>query len=304
VGFVVLARHFSRCLGGVSGSSSGMLRKSLLAALLSAATALAGEVTDHLGLQLYSLRAMRSEGLVAVLDKTKSLGFASLEGGSPKELTILQYKAELAARGLSMPSMGFSYERLEADLASAVNQAKALGVSFVMVAWIPHDDKAGFTAGEEAKAAADFNRWGEAFRAAGITFAYHPHGYEFKPLADGTTLFDALVAATRPADVSFEMDVFWVTHAGQDPVKLLARYPDRWRMMHIKDIRKGAPTGIYTGHAPAADDVAVGTGQVDWPSVLSEARKVGVRWYFIEDESDSPLVNIPASLAYLKSLGL
>jgi sugar phosphate isomerase/epimerase len=98
------------------------------------------------------------------------------------------------------------------------------------------------------------------------------------------------------------MDVFWVTHGGQDPVKLLAKYPDRWVMMHVKDIRKGAPTGIYTGHAPATDDVAVGSGQVDWPSVFREAQAVGVKWYFIEDESLTPLQNVPQSIAYIRSL--
>jgi sugar phosphate isomerase/epimerase len=74
--------------------------------------------------------------------------------------------------------------------------------------------------------------------------------------------------------------------------------------MHVKDIRKGATTGIYTGHAPASDDVAVGSGQIDWPAVLKEAQAVGVKWYFIEDESDSPDTNIPASLAYIRSLGV
>jgi sugar phosphate isomerase/epimerase len=82
----------------------------------------------------------------------------------------------------------------------------------------------------------------------------------------------------------------------------MKKYPDRWRLMHVKDIRKGAPTGIYTGHAPGTDDVPVGTGQVDWPSVLKEAQAVGVAWYFIEDESPTPLDNIPKSVAYLKSL--
>ena len=281
-----------------------MVTKPLLAVLLSATCAFGGQVSDHLGLQQYSLRSMRGQEPTAFLDETRKLGFSSLEGGSPRDLTILQYKAEMASRRLSMPSMGFAYERLEADISSAVNQAKALGVSFVMVAWIPHDDKVGFTAAEEAKAASDFNAWGAAFRAAGITFTYHPHGYEFRPLPDGTSLFDSLVAATRAADVSFEMDVFWVTHAGQDPVKLLEKYPDRWRLMHIKDIRKGAATGLYTGHAPSTDDVPVGSGQVDWPAVLNEAKKVGVSWYFIEDESDTPFVNIPKSLAYVRSLGL
>jgi sugar phosphate isomerase/epimerase len=75
-------------------------------------------------------------------------------------------------------------------------------------------------------------------------------------------------------------------------------------MMHVKDIRKGAATGIYTGHAPATDDVSVGSGQVDWPAVLKEGQAIGIQWYFIEDESDTPYINIPQSVAYLKSLGL
>jgi sugar phosphate isomerase/epimerase len=279
--------------------------KPLILALLSVVAASAG-VTDHLGLQLYSLRVLsKQSGWAASLDKTKDLGFTYIEGGFiPKEMTVDQYKAELASRGLVMPSMGFSYERLTKDISSAVALAKALGVHYVMLAWIPHKDDEGFTLDEATKAAADFNTWGAAFRAAGITLAYHAHGYEFRPLADGTNLFDLIVKTTNPANVSFEMDVFWVTHGGQDPVKLLEKYPDRWYLMHVKDIRKGAPTGIYTGHAPSTDDVAVGSGQVNWPAVFKEAQSVGVAYYFIEDESDTPNVNIPQSIAYVKSLGL
>lgn len=263
-------------------------------------------VSDHLGLQLYSLRVLAKQGgWATVLDRTRDLGFTSIEGGFiPKELTVEQYKAELASRGLSMPSMGFSYERLSKDIGAAVALAKSVGVQYVMVAWIPHKDDEGFTLDEATKAAADFNTWGAAFRAAGITFTYHAHGYEFRPLPDGSNLFDLICATTSPENVSFEMDVFWITHGGQDPVKLLEKYPGRWRLMHVKDIRKGAATGLYTGHAPASDDVAVGSGQVDWPAVLREARAVGIRWYFIEDESDTPDVNIPKSIAYVRSLGL
>jgi sugar phosphate isomerase/epimerase len=280
--------------------------KPLILALLTAVSACAAGVSDHLGLQLYSLRVLAKQGgWAAVLDRTKELGFTAIEGGFvPKDLTIDQYKAELAKRGLSMPSMGFSYERLTKDLTGAVAQAKALGVRYVMVAWIPHKDDEGFTTDQAVKAAADFNAWGAAFRAAGITFTYHAHGYEFRPLADGTNRFDLICKSTNPENVSFEMDVFWITHGGQDPVKLMEKYPDRWRLMHVKDIRKGAPTGIYTGHAPATDDVPVGSGQVNWPAVFREAQSRGVAWYFIEDESDTPDVNIPASIAYVKSLGL
>jgi sugar phosphate isomerase/epimerase len=280
--------------------------KPLILALLTAVAASAAGVSDHLGLQLYSLRVLgKQSGWAAVLDRTKELGFTAIEGGPvPKDLTVDQYKAELATRGLSMPSMGFAYERLTKDIAGAVAQAKALGVQYVMVAWIPHKDDEGFTLNEATKAAADFNTWGAAFRVAGITLAYHAHGYEFRPLADGSNLFDLICKSTNPENLSFEMDVFWVTHGGQDPVALLEKYSSRWCLMHVKDIRKGAPTGIYTGHAPSTDDVAVGSGQVDWPAVLKEAQAVGVKWYFIEDESDTPDVNIPKSVAYIKSLGL
>lgn len=274
----------------------------LLLALLCVASAQAADFSDHTGLELWSLHVISMrQGWRAALDEAKALGFRYVEGSAaPDGVSAEDYKAQLASRDLRMVSMGFSYENLSKDLEGCVQSARQYGVRHVMVAWIPHSGDH-FTEAEARKAAEDFNRWGAAFRAAGIVFTYHPHGYEFRP-GPGGTLFELIVAATRPADVSFEMDVFWVTHGGADPLALLRRYPDRWRMMHVKDIRKGAPTGIFTGHAPSSDDVAVGTGQVNWPAVLGQAKKDGIEWYFIEDESDAPTEHIPQSLAYLKSL--
>jgi sugar phosphate isomerase/epimerase len=278
--------------------------KALLLALLTVATASAFTVNDRLGLQMYSLRVQAmQQGWRPALAQAKAFGFAAIEGGLPANVTVEQYKAEIASRGLRLVSAGYGYDALAKDIAGAVAQARALGVQYVMVAWIPHEDDT-FTAEEATKAAADFNAWGAAFRAAGITFTYHPHGYEFRPLPGGGNLFDSIVRSTNPDFVSFEMDVFWVTHGGQDPVKLLEKYPDRWRLVHVKDIRKGASTHIYTGHAPATDDVPVGSGQVDWPSVFREAKTVGVQWFFIEDESVTPMQNIPQSVSYIRSLGL
>lgn len=268
-------------------------------------SASSASVADHLGLQMYSLRATTKEkGMDAALDQAKSFGFKYIEGGAPqKGTTIEQAKKDLESRGLKMVSAGFGYEKLGSDLANCVEQAKQLGVEFVMISWIPHQGDV-FTEAEAIKAVQDFNNWGAAFKAAGIQLVYHPHGYEFKPRADGSTLFDVIAQGTKADAVNFEMDVFWATHGGQDPVKLLTKYPDRFKMMHVKDIRKGAPTGIYTGHAPETDDVPVGTGQVDWPTLLRKAQEVGVKWYFIEDESSAPLKNIPESVSYIKSLGL
>jgi len=279
--------------------------KTLLLAFLSALVASATPVADHLGLQLWSLRLTKMRaGWSPVLDQSRALGFTYVEGGVlDPGVTPEAYNAKLASLGLKMLSMHIGYDQLAANLPAMVAQARALGVHYVITPWIPHG-AGDFTLEQAQKAAADFNTWGAAFKAAGIRYGYHPHGYEFRPDANGDTLFDVIVRSTQPELVCFEMDVFWATHGGQDPVRLLEKYPDRWKMMHVKDIRKGAPTGIYTGKAPATDDVPVGTGQVDWPSVFKVAQSIGVQWYFIEDESVSPAEDIPLSAAYVKSLKL
>ena len=282
--------------------------KFLLLALLFPSTVaraaeLSGDFKGPLGLQLYTLRESFKTNVAATLDKVKALGFKEIEGGGDYGLGIEKFNALLRERGLKMVSAGFGYEALKKDIAGAVRRAEAFGVKFVMCAWIPHAES-GFTEADVRRAAVDFNAWGAAFKAAGITFAYHPHGYEFRPLAEGGTRthFDLLAAETKPEFVSFEMDVFWVTQPGQDPAKLLAKYPNRWALMHLKDLRRGAPTGIHTGHAPQSDDVPLGTGQVNWPAVLKQAAAVGVKHYFIEDESAAPLDAVPVSVKYLQGV--
>jgi sugar phosphate isomerase/epimerase len=279
--------------------------KTLLLALLTAVTVSATTVADHLGLQLWSLRlTLMQRGWRPVLDQAKDLGFTYIEGRTLLPgVTADEYKAKLAALGLKMVSMHVEYPTLTRDLAGAVAQARALGVQYVITPWIPHPGDV-FTTDEAKKAAADFNTWGAAFKAAGIQFGYHTHGYEFRPDTNGDTPFDVIVRSTEPELVCFEIDVFWATQGGANATQLLAKYPDRFKMLHVKDIRKGAPTGIYTGRALALDDVPAGSGQVDWPSVLKEAKSIGVRWYFIEDESVTPLQNIPQSVAYIKGLDL
>jgi sugar phosphate isomerase/epimerase len=98
------------------------------------------------------------------------------------------------------------------------------------------------------------------------------------------------------------MDVFWVVHPGQDPVKLLEKYKGRWELMHLKDMRKGVKTGELTGKTDVTNDVVLGTGQMDWPAILKAAKKAGVKWYFIEDESPTAAEQIPQSLAFLETV--
>jgi sugar phosphate isomerase/epimerase len=273
-----------------------------LLAILFCAAANAG-IDDHLGLQMWSLREnTKAHGYVSSLDHVKGWEIPEIEGGLVTPgMNSAEVLAALAERGLKMPSAHISYEALTQDLEASVVTAKELGLDFVICPWIPHSG--GFTRATMEKAAADFNRAGAAFRAAGIKFGYHPHGYEFHPTATpGETLLDDLIRACNPEDVCFEMDVFWVVHGGGDPVALLNKYAGRWMGLHIKDIRKGAPTGLTTGHAPESDNVAVGTGAIDWVAVLRTAENVGAKYFIIEDESSAPMENIPLSLEYLRTL--
>jgi sugar phosphate isomerase/epimerase len=176
-------------------------------------------------------------------------------------------------------------------------------VEAVFVPWIPHTGE--FDVPQMLAAVDHFNKWGRLFSEAGIRFGYHLHGFEFGPgELDGETLLDSMMRLCDPKHVCFEMDVFWVVHGGADPLALLQRYPDRWVALHIKDIRKGAPTGFRTGGAPATDKVVVGRGAIDWQVLIAEARKLGIVHYILEEESLTPLVNIPLSLEYLRELKL
>jgi sugar phosphate isomerase/epimerase len=107
---------------------------------------------------------------------------------------------------------------------------------------------------------------------------------------------------TDPKKVVYEMDIFWTVHPAQDPVALLKKYGKRWELMHLKDMKKGTPTGLLTGSSDVTNDVVLGTGQIDLPSILKAARKAGVKYYFIEDESPTAAAQIPQSLRFLEQV--
>lgn len=253
------------------------------------------------GLQLYSLRSQTAlRGVPWVLDKVKEFGITEVELAGTGNLTPEQFKAEVDKRGLKAVSSHFPYGRYKNDLAGVVKDAKALGIKFAGCAWIDHKDA--FDEAECRDAIAVFNKAGEALAKEGITFFYHAHGYEFHPHGDGT-LLDLLITETKPEHVSYQMDVLWIVFPGHDPVKLLEKYGNRWKLMHLKDLKKGVATGSLSGKTDVENDVTLGTGQVDWPAVLAAAKKVGVQHYFIEDESSTSMEQIPQSLQFMKSQG-
>lgn len=276
-----------------------------LAALFSAghitASAQSGKpvYTFPIGVQAYTYRNWFPKDVVATLDTIHKLGITEMEGGVPKGMSAETFKKLLAERNIKIPATGASYEQIVKDPMDAVNRAKELGASYVMVAWIPHQ-KGNFTLENAQKAVEDFNRVGKVLKENGLTFCYHTHGFEFQPYKNGT-LFDYMVQNTNPDYVSFEMDILWTTHGGADPVALLNKYGSRWKLMHLKDLKKGVK-GDFTGGTPPENDVVLGDGQINMPAVLKAAKKVGIKHYFIEDESNKEGEQVPKSIAYLKNL--
>lgn len=251
------------------------------------------------GLQLYSLRGEFTKNVPATLEKVKSYGVKYVETAGTYNLSATRFKELLKANGLQAISGHFSYDRYRDDLDAVVLEAKTLGLRYAGTAWITHKDV--FDEQECRDAAVVFNRAGRALKREGIQFFYHVHGFEFQPHSEGT-LLDVLMQETDPELVRYQMDVFWIVHPGQDPVKLLNKYKGRWELMHLKDMKKGVKTGVLTGKSDVTNDVILGTGQMNWPAILKAAEKCGVKWYFIEDEAPTAAEQIPQSLKYLETV--
>jgi sugar phosphate isomerase/epimerase len=253
--------------------------------------------TGPVGLQLYSLRAQLAKDIPGSLGRVRDFGITHVELAGTYGMSPDKFRGQLDTAGLTPVSGHFSYEQLRDHLGDVIREARTFALRYVGCAWIPHQEPFDEKACREA--ASVFNRAGAALAAEGVRFFYHTHGYEFRPLRDGT-LFDLLISETKPDSVCFEMDIFWIVHAGQDPVRLFERYGSRFELMHLKDMKKGTPTGFFTGSSDVDNDVALGAGTINLPAALKAARTAGVKWYFIEDESPASADQIPKSLRYLE----
>jgi len=254
--------------------------------------------TAPLGVQAYTFRKSFPINAAATLDTIKMIGFKEMEGGGGR-MPPGEFRKLCDLRGISIPSMGVGYEFMNKYPDSVAYLAKILGSTYVMCAWIPHKNGM-LTIEDAAKAVLDFNRIGKFLKENGITFCYHAHGYEFQLYENGT-LLDYIFKNTNPEYVSFEMDIFWIQFGGGDPVGLMKKYGSRWKLMHLKDMRKGTKKDL-TGLTGPENDVPLGTGEIDIPAILKEANKIGIKHYFIEDESNYVNLQVPQSIIYLQSL--
>ncbi len=276
-------------------------RRSFLAAAAAVLPAAAKPAfRASVGTNLYSFRYLAEKDLPGTLTLIRKLGLQDLEVGEFYGRSAAELLRLLKQTGLTVSSYMVEYDALDKHIDLVAEQARTLGATYVVCSTIPHSAKH-IVAQDCMRAANHLNPWGERLWSSGLRLCYHTHGTEFDASPDGT-MFDTLMKLTHPRFVNFEMDIFWVVYGFQDPVKLLRRYPNRFPLMHIKDIRKGTVLGRTPAEVQEDDSVALGTGLVDVRAALLAAQDCGVERYFLEEEAVDAIPQIRQSLRYLASL--
>jgi sugar phosphate isomerase/epimerase len=252
---------------------------------------------QEIALQLYSLRNEMKIDPVKYHQMIGQWGITALEGGGTYGMTQAEYNKLLAANNLRIVGVGADYNKLMSDPQSIIEEAKKYGAKFATCYWIPHAD--GPISLEEIKNATNlFNQVGENFAKEGITLTYHPHGYEFANSGSGTPM-DYMLENAR--NFKFNMDVYWVKMGGGNPLAIMKAHPGKFPQLHLKD-RKIGTSGSTDGGGDVETNVVLGTGDIDIAGIIREAKKQGTVFLTIEDESSRSVLQIPQSIAFIRSI--
>ena len=244
-----------------------------------------------IGIQLYTVRRELAKDVEGTLAKLAAIGYREVEFAGYPEGTAKSLRAILDRLHLRAPSGHVGTQALRTDWARTLEQAATVGQQYVVVAFIPQEERR--TADDWKRMAAAFNRAGEAAKAAGLQFCYHNHDFEFPPL-EGAVPYDLLLSSADPKLVQLELDLYWITKAGRDPLDYFAKWPGRFPLVHVKDM-DATPNKFF------AD---VGKGTIDFRRIFRRAGQAGIKHYFYEQDetSGSPFDSAKASYEYLRAL--
>jgi sugar phosphate isomerase/epimerase len=246
---------------------------------------------SKIGLQLYTVRREMQKDFEGTLAKVAALGFSEVEFAGYFNRAPQQVKEALAANNLSAPAAHIPLSALRGDLQQTIDAAKTIGHKYLLVAYLLPEERKSL---DDYKRVVDlFNIAGERLKKAGLQFAYHNHDFEFVPI-DGRVPYDVILAGTDPKTVKMELDLYWITKAGESPLKYFSSHPGRFPLVHVKDM-DATPKRFFT---------EVGRGVIDFKQIFASADKAGIKHYFVEQDETpgSPFESIKASIAYLKQL--
>ena len=262
--------------------------------------------TSYIGLQLYTVRDAMQKDPAGTLARVAQIGYNSVEGatytGSEKfyGMEPAAFKALLQKNGLIMPSSHYSLGEATMngqpvkgtmlhDWDRAVDDAAAVGIQYMVCAFLMPQERGNL---DHYKQVADqLNTAGERCKKSGIQLCYHNHDFEFKP-EEGKLPYDTLLNATDPQLVKMEIDLYWVTKAGRDPIALFNEHPGRFPLWHVKDM----------DNTPEHSFAEVGSGTIDFKNIFKHADKAGLKYFFVEQDKTpgSPFDSITKSYNYIK----
>jgi sugar phosphate isomerase/epimerase len=255
---------------------------------------------QKIGLQLYTLRNEMGKDAKGTLAKVAAQGYKTVEtfgygNGKWFGMNAAELRAELKSHGLitpsghTFPANVFLQSGWEEKWKPAVADAKAVGQEYIVIPWMEEQFRSDIN--NFKKMAAVLNMAAEICKQTGIKLAYHNHDFEFAPLA-GTNGFDVLLKETDPKLVFFEMDIYWVSKAGKDPLAFFSKYPGRFAMWHVKDM----------DNTPQKNFTEVGSGVINYKKIFTHAKQSGMKYFFVEQDQcpGAPLDSTAKSIAYLK----
>lgn len=240
---------------------------------------------EHIGLQLYTVRMLMEQDVPRTLEQVAQIGYRAVEFAGYYNYTPQELHQMLENLGLSAPATHVPYQALEANLEAVLEAAQVLEHRYVVIPWLPPEQRQ--TIDDYRRWAERFNRWGEACNAAGVQLAYHNHDFEFAPIDDQLP-YDVLLTETDPALVKMELDLYWITYAGYDPLTYLQQQAERFPLCHVKDMTSDRRM------------TEVGQGTIDFAKIFAQGQ---FQHYFVEhDQPEDPLVSIQRSYEYLSQL--
>jgi sugar phosphate isomerase/epimerase len=288
---------------------------------------------SNIGLQIWSVAKILGQDFTGTLQLLKKNGYKQLELFGPypfstqkdqdswKAITPMlgfaqsgyfnhsakELKTILDDNGMNSPGMHVGLDTLRNKLGETAEAAHTLGQQYAGLAAIPEEERQ--TLDGYKRMADEFNKIGAKAKQLGIRFYYHNHGYGFKEM-EGKIPFDVILERTDPSLVFLEMDLYWTTAAGADPVKYLDANPGRYKMMHVKDMTKAVRFSGDGGNPkqwielfPYITDA--GSGILDLKTILSHAKKSGLEHFILEnDVMTNPAASLAKGYQFLSSLEL
>jgi sugar phosphate isomerase/epimerase len=273
------------------------------AAVAAAATAGAGRLAAKplglpIGLQLYSVRELLPKDFDGTLAKVRAAGYTEVEAAGYYDRTAAEFRHSMDKAGLRCVSTHHPLSVLKPRLGELIEYGHELGLGYIVCSSSTRRDpslKGPLTLDDWRWAAEEFNRIGEKVKAAGMAFGVHNHTPEFG-VEGGVVFYDELLRLTDPKLVVFEMDCGWVSAAGRNPVDYLSKTPERFPLLHVKDMVRGVDGKFHSA--------VMGRGVVDYRPILRAA--TGLKHYFIEQEEFDmdPMDALRLDAEYMRKLSV